>query len=47
MSERLRRAYKALGAADQLHFDRFEGGHRWNGRIAFPLFDEVLKPISL
>jgi dienelactone hydrolase len=40
---RLRRAYKALGAADQLHFDRFEGGHVWSGRIAFPLFDQVLK----
>jgi dienelactone hydrolase len=40
---RLRRAYSALGAADRLHFDRFEGGHEWSGRIAFPLFDEVLK----
>lgn len=42
--ERLQRVYAALGAADQLHFDRFEGGHEWSGRIAFPLFDEVLKP---
>jgi dienelactone hydrolase len=41
--DRLRRAYRALGAVDQLHFDRFEGGHVWSGRIAFPLFDEVLK----
>ena len=40
---RLRRAYAALGAADQLHFDRFEGAHEWSGRIAFPLFDEILK----
>lgn len=40
---RLRRAYDALGAIDNLHFDRFEGGHEWSGRIAFPLFDEVLK----
>jgi dienelactone hydrolase len=41
---RLRRAYSALGAEDQLQFDRFEGGHVWSGRVAFPLFDEVLKP---
>ena len=40
---RLRRAYKSLGAEKQLHFDRFEGGHRWSGQIAFPLFDRVLK----
>ena len=41
--DRLRRAYGALGAADKLHFDRFEGAHEWSGRIAFPLFDKVLK----
>ena len=41
---RLRRVYKALDAGSNLHFDRFEGGHEWSGRIAFPLFDEVLKP---
>ena len=41
--DRLRRAYKALGAADQLRFDRFAGGHVWSGRVAFPLFDKVLK----
>lgn len=41
--DRLRRAYSALDVADRLHFDRFEGGHEWSGRIAFPLFDEVLK----
>jgi dienelactone hydrolase len=41
--DRLRRVYKALGAADRLHFDRFEGGHQWSGKIAYPLFDEVLK----
>ncbi|MBI2481551.1 MAG: hypothetical protein HYV60_23790 [Planctomycetia bacterium] len=40
---RLRRAYKALGAEEHLHFDRFEGGHVWSGRIAFPVFDQVLK----
>lgn len=40
---RLRRAYQALGVEDKLHFDRFEGGHEWSGRIAFPLFEKVLK----
>ena len=41
---RLQHAYAAAGAESALHFDRFEGGHRWSGRVAFPLFDEVLKP---
>jgi dienelactone hydrolase len=41
--ERLERVYTALGAAGQLHFDHFEGGHRWNGKIAFPVFDELLQ----
>ena len=41
--ERLQRAYAALGAAGRLHFDRFTGGHRWNGQVAYPLFDDVLK----
>ncbi|MCP3694198.1 MAG: hypothetical protein GY917_18480 [Planctomycetaceae bacterium] len=41
--ERLRRAYQAAGVAKNLHFDHFQGGHRWSGRIAFPLFDQVLK----
>ena len=41
--ERLRRVYAALGSADQLHFDHFEGGHRWNGQVAFPLFHQVLR----
>ncbi len=40
---RLRKIYRALGVPDQLHFDQFEGGHVWSGRIAFPLFDKVLK----
>lgn len=39
---RLRRAYQAADASDQLHFDRFEGGHQWSGKVAMPLFDEVL-----
>lgn len=41
--DRLRRAYAALDAADQLHFDRFDGGHVWHGEVAFDVFDRVLK----
>jgi len=41
--QRLRRTYAALGAEDHLHFDTFDGGHTWNGRAAFPLFNEVLR----
>ena len=41
--ERLERVYRALGAEDHLYFDTFEGGHRWNGEIAFPLFDRLLQ----
>ncbi len=40
---RMRRAYKALGAEDQLQVDRFEGGHEWSGRVAFPLLEKVLR----
>lgn len=40
---RLQRAYQAYGALNQLHFDEFDGGHQWNGRVAFPVFDEALK----
>ncbi len=39
---RIRRAYKALDAEDHLLVDRFEGGHRWNGKEAFPLLQKVL-----
>src|SRR5262249_28577008 len=38
----LRRAYKALGAEGQLAVDRFEGGHEWSGRLAYPLLEKVL-----
>jgi hypothetical protein len=41
--DRLRRTYRALGALEQLQFDKFEGGHVWNGRQAFQLFDKVLQ----
>ena len=33
----------AAGAQGQLHIDRFEGGHRWSGKVAAPLLDKVLK----
>jgi len=39
---RMGRAYKALGAEDQLHVDRFEGGHEWSGRVGYPLLEKVL-----
>jgi hypothetical protein len=39
---RLRRAYRALGAEDQLQVDRFEGGHVWSGRLGYPLLEKVL-----
>ena len=41
--DRLGRVYRALGVAGNLTFDDFSGGHRWNGRVAYPLFDSVLK----
>lgn len=40
--ERLRRAYRALNAGDQLQVDRFDGGHEWSGRVAYPLLRKVL-----
>ena len=38
---RMCRAYRALGAEDALRVDRFEGGHRWNGAVAYPLLEKV------
>jgi dienelactone hydrolase len=40
---RLHNAYAASGAADELKFDQFEGGHSFSGKIAMPVFDQVLK----
>jgi dienelactone hydrolase len=40
--ERMKRAYAAFGAADQLRIDRFDGGHRWNGVEAVPLLRRSL-----
>lgn len=42
--KRMSRAYRALGAIEQLQIDRFEGGHRWNGVAAAGLLDRVLVP---
>ena len=41
--KRLQNAYQALGVEKNLVFDRFEGGHRWNGAVTYPLFEKVLK----
>lgn len=41
--ERMRRAYTALGAAEALQVDRFDGTHEWSGRMAYPLLEKVLR----
>lgn len=41
--DRLKRAYAALGVTGRLKFDHFDGGHRWNGEVAYPLFAKLLK----
>ena len=40
---RIRRAYQALGAEQNLQVDHFDGHHRWNGLEAYPLLDRVLR----
>lgn len=40
---RLRRAWGAFGALDQLQVDYFQGKHRWNGVQAYPLLERVLQ----
>lgn len=42
--QRIAAVYRAFGKPDNLQVDRFDGSHRWNGDVAFPLFDQVLKP---
>lgn len=42
--ERTGRAFRALNAEDRLLVDRFDGGHRWSGRLAYPLLEKVLSP---
>lgn len=41
--ERMRRAYRALGAPEALEVEYFEGGHRWNGVRAYSLLASVLR----
>jgi hypothetical protein len=41
--DRLGRAYRAAGAEDHLRVDRFDGGHRWSGRLAYPLLEDILR----
>ena len=41
--DRLQRTYQASGTPENLHFDKFDGGHQWSGRISEPLFDQTLK----
>ena len=45
--KRLTRAYTAAGVPKRLHFDHFEGGHRWNGDVAYRVFEEVLNSYDL
>ncbi|MBL8234471.1 MAG: hypothetical protein JNL98_38595 [Bryobacterales bacterium] len=42
--ERMRRAWSAYGAADQLQADHFDGAHQWNGGKAYPLLAATLRP---
>jgi dienelactone hydrolase len=42
--ERMRRAWGAFGALENLRTDSFEGKHQWNGVEAYPLLERVLKP---
>jgi dienelactone hydrolase len=41
--ERMEPVYQALGAGSKLEVERFEGGHRWNGKRGVELLDDVLK----
>lgn len=43
--ERIGRAYDAFGAADQLQVDRFDGGHQWSGRLAYPMLERAFGPV--
>jgi dienelactone hydrolase len=41
--EQLRAVYAALGAADRLVHDVFEGEHQWHGTVALPFLDTWLR----
>ena len=40
---RIRLAYNAYDADGHLQVDRFEGGHQWHGKLAYPFLERVLK----
>lgn len=40
---RLQAAYAACNSSPALKFDDFQGGHRWNGRVAYTMFDSTLR----
>jgi len=42
--DRIRAVYAALGAADKVETDSFDGGHRWNGAKAYPMLSSILRP---
>jgi hypothetical protein len=39
---RMRRVYTALDAKERLLVERFEGGHEWSGRLAYPQLEKIL-----
>lgn len=41
--ERMRPVWKALGAPANLAIDSFDGAHRWNGDLAYPLLEQALR----
>jgi dienelactone hydrolase len=44
--ERMRRAWRAFDALDNLQVDFFEGRHEWHGLQAYPLLEKVLRPTA-
>ncbi|HSS10558.1 MAG TPA: acetylxylan esterase [Acidimicrobiales bacterium] len=44
VSDQLRRVYQALGVADRMEIDVFEGGHGWHGERAYPFLARWLGP---
>jgi len=39
--KKINRVYSALGASGAIHYDQFHGGHRWSGKVAYPLMRKV------
>lgn len=37
-----KKTYRVLGAANQIQHDVFEGGHKWNGKVAIPFIQSAL-----